>query len=66
MRDLFDSNKTTLVYEKNFTANFDQSPLHVFHMRKIMSSEQDRMYLFFEDPSGILKWIWFAGENTIA
>lgn len=64
--DLFDEQANTTTYDPNGTHTFDQtSNLWVFHTREVFSAEIGRMYFYFDQATGDLKWMYFENNKEI-
>ena len=55
--DLFDESKNKTVYDQNATHSFDKSLLHTFYTKRPLTATTGRMFFYFDQAFGTLKWI---------
>lgn len=60
--DLFDEKARFTIYEPEGAHPFDISPMWVFHTRKILSKDVGKMWFYFDQVSGDLKWMMLEGH----
>lgn len=65
MYDLFDETKHVTAYDPNATHSFDKTPLYTFYTRRILTSNSGRVFFYFDQAFGNLKWIRFESSNEL-
>ena len=65
MYDLFDETKRVTAYDPNATHTFDKTPLYTFYTRRILAANTGRVFFYFDQAFGNLKWIRFEASNEL-